>query len=430
MMACAKVSTAEDSRKSSKSPSPRGRAVVRRARFSECAGPCIPKVGLFIESSRASGRALLGGVARYAHHRGLWSFYWEPGGLEKAWPKLKSLALDGIILRDVDKLDEVLALGIPAVVVGHSSGEVSGLVNVVTDSANIGRMAAEHLLNCGFRHFAFCGYARTPLEHTPWSEHRRESFGKRIVEAGFKPPAYHVLMPTRTDWQKERRVMTKWLQSLPKPLGLMACNDDCGQQVMEACKLAGLSVPDTVGVVGADNDELVCGLSDPPMSSIGINFEQAGYEAARALERLMRGDGRVPPKISVLATHVVARQSTDVVAVEDAHLAKALRFIRDRARETLSVDTVARAAGLSRRALERRFRGTIGRSILHEIRRARTDQIAKLLIESEMRIGEIADLLGFDDVHHFARYFRAAKRMSPAAFRRQYSFRTASRLQS
>jgi len=345
--------------------------------------------------------------------------------LEKAWPVLKTLDADGIILRDTDKLDEVLAFGIPAIVVGHRNEEISGLVNVVTDSATIGRMAAEHLLRCGFSHFAFCGYASTPREHTPWSSLRGEAFSKRVVKAGFAAPAELVLLPTRTDWREERRTLARWLESLPKPVGLMACNDDCGQQVMEACKLAGQPVPDAVGVIGADNDELVCGLSDPAMSSVGVNFERAGYKAGQVLERLMCGSGQVPSNIAVFATHVVARRSTDIVAVEDRHLAKALRFIRDHARKPLAVDEVALAAALSRRALERRFRKQIGCSILHEIRRARTDQIVRLLVETDLPVGEIACSLGFEDVQHFARYFRAAKKVSPVAYRKSYGARPA-----
>lgn len=115
----------------------------------------IPKVVLLVESSRASGRALLKGVADYAHYHGPWSFYWEPGGLQSAWPTLQNSDADGIIMRDVDKLDEVLALGIPAVVVGHKRKELPGIVNVVTDSSTIGQMGAEHLLQCGFNHFAY-----------------------------------------------------------------------------------------------------------------------------------------------------------------------------------------------------------------------------------------------------------------------------------
>src|SRR6516225_1472547 len=119
----------------------------------------IPRIILLVESSRESGRALLRGIANYAHHHGPWSFYWEPAGLEKAWPALRAMQADGVILRDVKKVDEALASGLPAVVIGHGQSEIPGLVNVVTDSRAIGRLGAEHLLQCGFKQFAFCGYA-------------------------------------------------------------------------------------------------------------------------------------------------------------------------------------------------------------------------------------------------------------------------------
>jgi LacI family transcriptional regulator len=383
----------------------------------------IPTIGLIIESSRASGRALLCGIAKCAHHYGPWSFYWEPGGLENAWPKLKALDVDGIILRDVDKLKEVLDLGVPAVVVGHNQTEVTGLVNVVTDSAAIGRIAAEHLLQCGFQHFAFCGYGHAPSTSSrrksfTWSAVRWESFVRCVHQAGFEAQDYTTPSPGFRVWGEERRRMAAWLQSLPKPVGLMACNDDCGQQVIEACKLAGLAVPDAVGVVGADNDEVVCGLSDPPMSSVAINFERAGYEAALVLFRLLRGSRRVPLKINVQATHVIARRSTDVMAVSDPHVTKALQFIRDHARENIVVMNVASAAALSRRALEIKFRREIGCSIQKHIRRVRTDQIVRLLVETELPVGQIAESFGFSDIRHFARYFRADKRISPLAYRR------------
>ncbi len=377
----------------------------------------VPRVILLVESSRGSGRALLRGIANYAHHHGPWSFYWEPGGLEKAWPTLRHIEADGIILRDVKKVDEALASGLPAIVIGHRQSEIPDLVNVVTDSEAIGRMGAEHLLHCGFKHFAFCGYSENPLERTVWSEVRGEFFGARICEAGFLPPPQRALSKTEENWPKERRSLARWLEALPKPVGLMACNDDCGQQVVEACKLAGLTVPDQVGVIGADNDEVVCGLTDPPLSSVAINFERAGYDAARALDKLMRGAREVPLRIIAAAPHIVTRRSTDFVATDDTHLTRALQFVRDRGRVGISVNEVARAAGLSRRALEKRFRALLGRSILEEIRRVRSDHIACLLVETDLPVAGIAEMLGFTDAHHFARYFRAAKQMSPLRYR-------------
>jgi LacI family transcriptional regulator len=378
---------------------------------------------LLVESSRGSGRALLRGIAHYAHHHGPWSFYWEPAGLEKVWPKLKTLDLDGIILRDVDKLEEVLSFGIPAVVIGHSRTEVSSLLNVVTDSARIGRMAAEHLLACGFKRFAYCGSMTAQEKETPWSELRRRSFTHRIRKAGWTcesfrlPPAasHHPVL-------RERRLMARWLQSLPKPVGLMAANDDRAGQVVEACKLAGLLVPSEVGIIGVDNDEVVCGLSNPPLSSVAVNFDRAGYEAAAALDSLMQRKGRVPSCIIAHPTHIVRRRSTDVVAVDDPSVAKALRYIHGPTRrEEMTVPVVARNAGLSRRLLEKRFRRELGCSVLDEIRRTQTDQMAQLLVETQLPVREIAGTMGFGDERHLARYFRSVKKLTPLAYRKAYA---------
>lgn len=385
----------------------------------------IPKVALLIESSRASGRALLSGVADYVHYHGPWSFYWEPGGLETAWPVLQSLDADGIIMRDGDGLQEVLNLGIPTIVVGHKRKEVTGVVNVITDSLHVGQMGADHLIQCGFKHFAFVGVSGGPDESASWSAVREEQFVRRVHENGFDSQTYLLsTAPAARNWARERTALANWLKSLPKPVGLMACNDDCGVQVMEACKAAELAVPDLVGVIGVDNDEIVCGLSNPAMSSVAINFQRAGYEAAEALDQLMQGTRAVPAKITVPATHVVTRRSTDVVAVADPSLSRALRYIRDHSRRAIGVADVARSAGLSRRALERRFRNEIGVSILDQIRKARTDQICKMLVETSLPVGEIAESLGFEDVQHFARYFRSAREMSPLQFRKTFGKQT------
>jgi len=377
------------------------------------------KVILLIESSRAAGRNLLKGIAQFAHLHGPWSFYWEPGGLDLVRPMFKTLDADGIILRDLHVSEaEILKLGIPAVVVGHIGREVPGLINVVTDSATIGSLAAEHLLRCGFKNFAYCGWASTPIEQAPWSICRLESFQNGLMQAGYGAPTAYILPHAMTNWQECRRELAGWLQRLPKPVGVMACNDDCGAQIVEACKFAGLTVPDEVGVIGVDNDEIVCGLSDPSLSSISVNFERAGYEAAEALAQLLEKKTPVPTRISVPATHLIARRSTDVTAVQDPGLARALSYIRDHARHPCSVGEVAKESGISRRALERRFRQHMGVSVLEEIRRVRANEIARLLLETNWSVAQIAHTLEFSDERHVARYFSAVHHMSPLAFRK------------
>jgi LacI family transcriptional regulator len=155
-----------------------------------------------------------------------------------------------------------------------------------------------------------------------------------------------------------------------------------------------------------------------------VHFEKAGYRAAEVLNRMMRRSKGIPPKIVIPASHVVIRRSTDSVAIENPHLSRSLRFIRDHSRKAIVVNDVAKAAGISRRALERLFRREMGFSILDEIHRARADGIARLLLETQLSIRQIADSLGFEDSQHFARYFRAAKKTSPSAYRRTFASRS------
>lgn len=359
---------------------------------------------------------MLSGIANYARHHGPWVFFWTPAGLQKGWIGDPSLDADGAILRDVELVEEVLAKKIPAVIVAHSRAEFPGAANVITDSEAISKMAADHLIGCGFRRFAFCG-----LIDTTWARLRQESFIKFIKQAGYSTETFAVHAEvTGSPWRTERPAIAQWLSTLPKPVGLMACNDDVGQEVLEACKLAGLSVPDDVAVIGADNDEIVCGLADPPMSSVAINFERAGYDAAKALDTLMRGGKSRSRRILVRATHVVPRRSTDIVATENPHLRRALMFIRDHAGPAIAVPGVARAAGVSRRSLELLFRNIVGHSILSEIRRVRTEKIARLLVETELPVSEIAQSMGFEDQQHISRYFRKTRNSSPLAFRKLY----------
>jgi LacI family transcriptional regulator len=374
----------------------------------------IPKIILLVESSRATGRALLCGIARYAHDHGPWSFNWEPRGLEQSWPRLRNAEADGVIVRDIENMDAVLSRAVPTVIVGHQRQELPNQVNVVTDSEMIGQLAADHLLSCGFRNFAFCGF-----EGSPWSEQRCESFSKRVLKAGFSVDSF-LVSNSKPGGRNSRKPLQSWLKKLNRPLGLMPCNDELGLMILETCHQAGLRVPDDVAVIGADNDDVVCGLADPPLSSIAINFECAGYESARVLDSLMRGDKLAPSRIVVAATHVVARRSTDIVAVEDSHLAKALTFIRDHSKQWISVSDVARAVGLSRRALENRFRANLNRSTQNVIRQARIDQIARLLMETNLPVAKIAEETGFEDVCHVARYFRAVKGVTPLVYRRRF----------
>jgi len=210
-----------------------------------------------------------------------------------------------------------------------------------------------------------------------------------------------------------------WLKALPKPVAIMACNDIRGRQVLEASLAQGLNVPDDAAVVGVDDDPLVCNLSNPPLSSVALNLEQAGFRAAEHLDCLMAGRTTQSRQILVEPLWVVRRRSTDVMATEDRHVAAALRFIRDHARQPIGVQDVAEHAGTSRRSLEIRFRRVTGRSVRGEIERSRLTHAKQLLLDTNLPVEKIAQLVGFGSLPYFSNVFRDRAGLTPAEFRRR-----------
>ncbi|MHC4912492.1 MAG: AraC family transcriptional regulator [Planctomycetota bacterium] len=384
--------------------------------------PKIPKIMLLLEKSRAYSRGLLRGLAKYSRLHGPWAFYDEPPfymnstGGKRTLYQMKDWGVDGIIMRDTQKIQQMLAIGLPTIVTDLRK-KFSGSPIIKTDDVAIGKMAAEYFLKLGLRQFAFCGF-----DTMFWSRDRCEGFADSITEAGFtiqfykRPRSRVKRLPAN-----ELILMAEWLKSLPKPVGLMACNDDRGRQVIEACKIAGVHVPEDVAIVGADNDELICELSSPRLSSVALNLERSGFEAAELLDRLMRRREKMTnQQIIVQPTRIVARQSTDILAIEDSEVAEAVRYIRQHAKERIQVDDVARVAGVSRRGLERRFRQVLSCSILSEMRRVRLEQVIRMLVETNHSIGHIALALNFPSIEHISRFFRQHMKISPLAYRKKY----------
>jgi LacI family transcriptional regulator len=381
-----------------------------------------PKVMLLIDSARAYERGLLSGIARYSHLHGPWIFSHKPPFWETR-PHKALIAemgtVNGIILIECAYLPEILKLRVPVIVSNYASERIDGLPNIVTDHRAVGRMAADHLIERGFRNFAFCGYAGYF-----WSNQRGEGFQQRVEEAGYGVLRYNPSGIRKSVlWKEEQPFLTQWLRSLPKPVGVLACIDERSQQIAEACKDAALSVPDQVAIIGVDNDEMICGLSSVPLSSVALSVEKGGYEAAALLDQLMRGRKKTRNLIEIKPSHVATRASTDVLAVEDPHVSRAAKFISDNCRRTIYVADVAKAAGLSLRVLEKRFRRALQRSIKDHIRQCRVQLILKMLTDSDMTILEIALSVGFSDAAHIARYFRSQTGMSLAEYRQKSTVR-------
>ena len=364
------------------------------------------------------------GVVRYARLHGPWSVHLCSSDFDQGLPGLDfSGALAGTY--SAEEIQTIKALGIP-VVLGEPNTEDSaeaeflkGANQIVTDSAAIANMAVDHLLGQGLRSFAFCGY-----QNCPWSRGREEWFGARLGKLGLPCSRHRIEVG---DWQKqgnwtrhwprEQRRLSEWLKSLPKPTGLMACSDTCGRRVLEVCQDAGVGVPEQLAVVGVQNDSLFCELSEPPLSSVALDIEKAGSEAAHLLEELMAGSKKGPHVVTVSPLWVVARSSSSIMEKGDGMVAEALRFLEDQ--RGIGVADVVNEMGVSRRTLERRFARATGRSILTEIQRARLERAKRLLQETELPIHRVAREAGFGSARMLNRSLQSAEGCSPATFRLQ-----------
>lgn len=382
----------------------------------------LPHIALFIETSREYGRGLLRGVSRYHQEHGPWSIYFEPHGLNELLPAwLKDWRGDGILARIDDRrtADAILATGLPAVDVRGALEDLP-IPFVGLDNRPICQLGFEHLQACGLQNFAFCG---TPRGENPNQDRRCDMFVEAVKLAGKHCDVFvgGRRGRGRASWEAEQQQISRWLKGLRKPVGVMTCHDDRGHQTLDACRRAGLRVPDEVAVIGVDNDSHLCNLCTPPLTSIDVNPSHIGYEAAALLMRLMKGEPRpTEPVMLGPPRGVVPRQSTDLLSIDDQDVAEALRFIRERAADGIRVSDVVANARRSPSTLERRIKAALGRTIKAEITRARLQRAKLLLQETELPIGTIAIRSGFSEPKYFCEVFRLIEKVTATAYRKQF----------
>lgn len=378
-----------------------------------------PKIALVMESARQYERGIIRGIARYSELHGPWQFHRNiplvSGGSGTTPAALRRWGADGLIIRQSRDIRGFLALSLPTVV-SPFKDYFPGYPNVLTDDRAVGRLGARHLIDRGFRRFAYCGMDRMFF----WSADRGAGFCTAVADAGLAVSRYAPPLKSRTFvWSREQRHMLAWLASLATPVGLMVCNDDFCLCVIEACRIAGYRIPDDVAIVSVGNDEMVCELTFPPLTSISLNTGRGGYEAAANLDAQLAG--KTPgADITIEPLRVVARQSSDVLAVDDPEVAAAVRFIRTNAARAIQVADVVDATAVSRRELYDRFSRALGRSIYGYMQAVRTARVAKLLIETTLPVSRIAAACDFPDEKNFARFFRTQKGTSPLKYRRRH----------
>ncbi|HSV15409.1 MAG TPA: DNA-binding transcriptional regulator [Tepidisphaeraceae bacterium] len=377
----------------------------------------LKHVALLVETSGSYGRGLLRGIAKYNCAHGNWSTYFRPHGLADAPPKwLSQWRGDGLLVRIETKAvaDLIARLKVPTV---NLRGTIPNLPfpYVSVDNAELAKLAFQHFLDRGLKHFALCN---RPRGRNKAMDERGDRFERLAKQAGYSCNIF-IATSVDMDWEDEQEQMVKWIRALPKPVGIMAGNDERGLQVLDACRRCGASVPHEVAVLGVDNDESLCDLAIPPMSSIDVNAEGIGYEAASLLDQMMNGKRVRSTSIKIPPRGVVTRRSTDIIASEDEDVNRAVRYIREQACHGLRVVDVFNFLAMSRASLHDRMKKITGLTVHQEIQRVRMARAKELLVMSPMTIKQIARESGFASVQYMTRVFRAATGETPAQYRRQ-----------
>ena len=365
------------------------------------------------------------GVLQYMHLHGPWRLYrmeGRPG--EQKLRDLKRWGCTGIITGPCQLSEAALIAKtrIPIVVfepppeMRVRSHPLASCSCMIADSYAMGEKAARFFLERRYKHFAFVGEGHERY----WSQERGQGFKDTVVEAGAECVMYPRLKAKEQhDWAIEQPRMQAWLKALPKPVAIFVAMDGRGSQVLDACMAANITVPDDVAVLGVDDDPYICEATFPTLSSIQTNGQQNGYLMAELLDQLMRGKRLEKQIFSVSPTRIVLRRSTDATAIEDKQIARALEFIWSEAgHHSIQVPDVVKLIGSSRRFAEIRFKSVVGRTIMNEIKRVKLERVCSLLAETNMPIGEIAEMCGFTRESHLAFLFRKSFNTTMSNYRK------------
>ncbi|MEI8037018.1 MAG: XylR family transcriptional regulator [Verrucomicrobiota bacterium] len=379
-------------------------------------------IGLLVDASRAYGRGIYRGVANFAESREDWIVLaHERPELDELPDWLRNSRLDAIIAYIPNRTlyKKISALGVPAVDV-HGRCRTPAIPVIESDDQVIVRLACDFFLQSGFRHLAYCGYPGVFF-----SDQRQEAFllqARDLSEVHVYAPSVRQrvgedLYRFEKDLTAQDAGFTSWLRALPKPVAILACNDIRGQQVINACREAGIQMPDEVAVLGVDNDTMICRLCRPTLSSIEPDVEKIGYLAAQLIADQLAGK-RVAPRLLVPPRQVVQRQSTDTVGAKHPLVARAARIIRNQNDHKASVEQICQAAGVSRSTLDHLFLEHLGRTVAEEITRVHLQRGQHLLRNSNLTLAAIAERCGFASATYFCRFFKRGTGQTPDAYRK------------
>lgn len=380
----------------------------------------MKKILLLTDFSSGYSRSLLRGIVRYSKEHGPWVFYRMPlyyrelygdDGVVQWANKWKA---DAVIAQlenvDIEKLNK---LKIPIIIQNYKE-RADKTCNITGDYFKTGEMAADFFLDRGFSNFAYYGF-----KDTIWSRERADGYRSRIEEHGYALSMLNNNNKKNEHWSFDLPLLSNWLLSLPKPIALFACDDSFASQITETCKIYNISVPEEIAVLGVDNDELICNISDPPLSSIVLDVENGGYRAAEMLHQLMDKHILETFNIVIPPIRIEQRQSTERYATDDKYILKVIEYIKEHFENAISINDLLRIVPFSRRVLEIRFKKEMGISIYQYLLQYRVEQFADLLIKTDKPLAELAAICGFDDYRNVARVFFKYKKTTPLQYRNQ-----------
>jgi LacI family transcriptional regulator len=375
-----------------------------------------PVVAIIVDGTTGYGRSIFRGAMRYANAQRRWIIHSELRRLvsgKMTWPRCDGVIVAGVTVELLPAIRRRTKYFI------HCSAAADTRFGPVVclDDVEAGRLAAAHLLDCRLERFGFFG-------RVGWaaSDDRARGFCDTIEKRGFScqisPAQWRGSFAQTPD---DQRRLTKWIKSLPKPVGILAVDDSAASDLAAACLKARISVPEEIAIIGVNNDDLLCQSAWPPLSSVEADFSRVGFTAALILDRLIGGE-KIPTEqhfIRVPPLGLVRRLSTDVLAVDDPSLAQAVTFIREHACDPCSVDDVLRHTAVGRRWLERQFALKLNRTPHEEILRVQMDAAKRLLLQPGLPVEDIAARCGFSSAPSLGRAFVRSFQITPAAFRRR-----------